>query len=79
MKTREAISIVVAAAKRHADSCEAEETTQICDACAIVAALSNEPVNKPELMAQLFASMSVSDRVAILARLSALMHPGPTS
>lgn len=79
MKIREAIQIVACAARHWAHDTEPEETTQIVDACRIVEALPNEPANKPEMTVQLFASLNASERTATLARISSLMHPGPTS
>ncbi len=79
MKTRETISIIVAAAKQGANGTAPEKTNQIRDGCTIVAALPNEPINKSDMTVQLFASIPVGDRMSTLARLNALMHPGPTS
>jgi hypothetical protein len=76
VKTRKAISIVLA---QEANGIAPEEANQIRDGCAIVAALPNEPVDKSEMTVQLFASIPVGDRLSTLARLNALMHPGPTS
>jgi len=49
-----------------------------CEAI-FLAVLPNEPVDKSEMTVQLFASIPVGDRISTLARLNALMHPGPTS